>query len=381
MERIPTDIRAHLREIIDESDVFVDVHKAIRRLAPAPKAREPKPHIHNQTKASRDSEEVDLIDVGQEQQNGEQGSHHASTDGAVDGPLQRKSSTTELGSSPRTTFQVRRHSSTTGPASNLSVPMRGNAPEMRGHLKHLGPSNLASRPRTTRYQTVKIKPGGPTSTEEPPTKPPTPSKPPQDDSKSRSISYGPENGEGSHLLNSAGKEAKDGVQAVQSGYGSITSPPEHMGKEISGGKGVPKEPSPIKSSPSPRRPPGTKRDSSHSTVGSLPDQDRLQESPRAHEVVARSGSITENVIHARGVRKVVLETTSSSEDAEDCKNGAGKSGIAIEDEASIENDRGRSNEGKAAEGGESAAGGKKKRRKRRKPHSKGKTGEDAPLLG
>ena len=30
------------REIIDESDVYVDVHKAIRRLAPAPRTRVPK---------------------------------------------------------------------------------------------------------------------------------------------------------------------------------------------------------------------------------------------------------------------------------------------------------------------------------------------------
>ncbi|KAI6244498.1 hypothetical protein HI914_07372 [Erysiphe necator] len=35
-------------EIIDESDVYIDVHKAIRRLAPAPKARARKRHVINQ---------------------------------------------------------------------------------------------------------------------------------------------------------------------------------------------------------------------------------------------------------------------------------------------------------------------------------------------
>ena len=33
------------REIIDESDVYVDVHKAIRRMAPAPRNRVPKGKI------------------------------------------------------------------------------------------------------------------------------------------------------------------------------------------------------------------------------------------------------------------------------------------------------------------------------------------------
>merc|ERR1711939_605664 len=38
-----------------------------------------------------------------------------------------------------------------------TIAVRGNMNDMREHLKHLGPSNLASRPKSTRYNTVKIK--------------------------------------------------------------------------------------------------------------------------------------------------------------------------------------------------------------------------------
>ncbi|KFY63141.1 hypothetical protein V497_02107, partial [Pseudogymnoascus sp. VKM F-4516 (FW-969)] len=58
--------------------------------------------------------------------------------------------------SPKATFMIRRSSAA---ADGGSVTVRGNATDMREHLKHLGPSNVASRPKTTRYNTVKIKPG------------------------------------------------------------------------------------------------------------------------------------------------------------------------------------------------------------------------------
>lgn len=54
-----------------------------------------------------------------------------------------------------TTKLVRRRSS--GGANTLSLQRMD--PELKNHLKHLGPSNAASRPRLTKINTVKIKPG------------------------------------------------------------------------------------------------------------------------------------------------------------------------------------------------------------------------------
>ena len=43
------------REIIDESDVYVDVHKAIRRMAPAPRTRVPKGKVVPDSEHSNDT--------------------------------------------------------------------------------------------------------------------------------------------------------------------------------------------------------------------------------------------------------------------------------------------------------------------------------------
>lgn len=72
-------------------------------------------------------------------------------------------------------------------------------------------------------------------------------------------------------------------------------------------------------SPSPARPTARQRlseeaDEEGDEVGSLHSGSRSP--PRRKKGVARSGSITENVIESDGVRKVVLETNSSSEDAD-----------------------------------------------------------------
>lgn len=343
-----------------------------------------------------------LIDIGQDEASSSRPSRHASVDGAGDWPGHKKSSTAELSSSPRTTFQMRKHSGNTcsGPNSAKSGAMRGNAPEMRDHLKHLGPSNLASRPRQTRYNTVKIKPGGRASMDEGalPAKndqnPKTTEESSQADTK-RTISYGPEGGEGAGLLQSAGREAKDGAQAVHSGYGSLTSPPEALGKHLEGGKGVPRKAT-TDDGPRPKSPPPS-RTWSQSTVESLPDTNRDASASRhpPHRGVARSGSITENVVHAGGVRKVVLETTSSSDDAEDGVGSASRhrklSQSQQDDgnpsESAIVDDAKRDGGSNSALATRSAADTgndkKKKRRKKKKAPGKGngsEAGEDTPLL-
>lgn len=67
---------------------------------------------------------------------------------------------TMLSSSPRTTLLMRRSSTgQDGQLVHTTVPVKANYEEMRDHLKHLGPSNPASNPKSTNISSVKIKPG------------------------------------------------------------------------------------------------------------------------------------------------------------------------------------------------------------------------------
>ncbi|RDL36976.1 CBS-domain-containing protein [Venustampulla echinocandica] len=294
-------------EIIDESDVYIDVHKAIRRITPAPKARLQRAHsVAHSDPASRAAEE-DLIDLVEGQ-----GPDLANRATSGDN---RSNSPAVFGTSPKATF-LRRSSG----GDYKSVTVRGNINDMREHLKHLGPSNLASRPKSTRYNTVKIKTGGPTG---------------RSNSRANSITHrdsivgepyhddpAPQGGEGEGLL-SAGKDAKDGVQALQQGYGSFDpprSPDSGKGTNVEQGDpvGYPLEPKPSPPSPgkyrSPERGLAIHSGESNDTLTTLQSS---HAPPGRKRHAARSGSITENIIEAGGVRKVVLETTSSSEENRD----------------------------------------------------------------
>ena len=55
------------REIIDESDVFIDVPKAIRRNMPAPQFRVPKGVIVTDPSTNMADGQEDLIDISEEQ--------------------------------------------------------------------------------------------------------------------------------------------------------------------------------------------------------------------------------------------------------------------------------------------------------------------------
>lgn len=296
-------------EIIDESDVYIDVHKAIRRMAPAPKARAHKGSIDNSDKADLfvvDNRPNDLTEA--------QGLPLAKrlTNGGG-----RSNSPATFATSPKTTF-LRRTSD--GGAGN-TIQVRGNVNDMREHLKHLGPSNLASRPKQTRYNTVKIKPGHP---------------PNRSDSRADSSAVyhdsivdepytdepAPQGGEGEGLLRSAGLDASDGVAALYQGYGSF-NPPQPPTKDSEGQLDGPPKQSVLSTtgasresnSPSYRaflRHNSNDSERSSDTLGSLHSSNN---SPtRRRHGAARSGSITENVIEAGGVRKVILETSQSSGD-------------------------------------------------------------------
>lgn len=437
-------------EIIDESDVFIDVHKAIRRMAPAPRTRVPKGYIVTDPDTSEASaQEGNLIDISEDQTlSPEELQRSKTADSTIPQfPLRPKGGLAEYSTSPKTTLLPRRRSSAAGSdagsnanANGAPIAKRGTTPEMREHFKHLGPSNRATRPRTTRYNTVKIKPGGGTSSSLNNSTTVNGTTTPRRVSGVSESASSHQGGVGAGLLSSAGKGAKDGVQALGAlgyGYGSMDhhslprprsksgalqnktmaanqdsnlTQPEEEGQQQLSQASFTQEPETIEEedgdnhnrSGSQRRPRSSQErpDSLHSsksrsrsTIRSLHERSRSPGYQRRGP--ARSGSITENIVDANGIRKVVLETTSSSSDS----SGEG----AVDGEGNKENRRGGSGSGSRKESKGSAGGGgsrgeprlrggggsagsgsgragKKKRRRRKKAGGSGK-GEEDPLLG
>ncbi|KAF2825252.1 DUF21-domain-containing protein [Ophiobolus disseminans] len=389
-------------EIIDESDVFIDVHKAIRRMAPAPRTRAPRAKVITDISRKPSEQLLDVPDAAQANGNGS----------ARQASLPDFSET-----APYSSFLVRRRSS-----GNKGAPenLRPVDAEIMAHLKHLGPSNAANRPKSTRINTVKIKPGA--APDIPQTIPenarPASSPAPAVSSPSTVVaqdSHAPEGGVGAGLLASAGREASDGVHSLAVGYGTMAAP---TGDRISwksgrsGSRNAYDEPTSPGSLPRsikyeaadggeivvdntqteeerPRsredsqsqphtlsaRPEGSggtqrSRSRSASTIASLRSRSK---SPPKKRHTARSGSISENVIDVNGIKKIVLETTSSSDSDDKVlriqADGAQDSSKAHSDDES--------NAG-------SKAGGKKQRKKRGKKKKKGNAGdssESQPLLG
>ena len=348
------------REIIDESDVFVDVHKAIRRMAPAPRTRVPKGDV---VLDSRRPSEAQVEDGETDtEQNG--------------GP--RKMSMPEQSDALRpATFMLRRRS--TG-NKGTSDSLRADDPEVMKHLKHLGPSNAANRPKSTRINTVKIKPGNTASPQpEIPTTIPEYSRPPSQGVLAQQ-SHAPEGGIGEGLLSSAAGEASDGVHSLAVGYGTMAAPGTTWNTEQTGAKNAGDDA--ISPGARPDQPTfaevvaknndrSQERRNSHSTIGSLHSGKSRSRSPPKKRHTARSGSISENIIDVNGVRKIVLETTSSSDSEDKLANnqtdGAQDSRQQSEDESPHPSNKGE---------------GKKKRKKRGKKKNKGGNGsESQPLLG
>ncbi len=263
-------------------------------MAPAPKARVPKGQIVTDPDAPAIPEDH-LIELEDEDApDGNQRDRLGSVGSKGQGPI-------IASASPKTTFMMRRSSGGQDSNNNAPITIRGNANDMREHLKHLGPSNLASRPKTTRYNTVKIKPG------HVPDRQSSIAEEPYRDNPA------PEGGEGEGLLKSAGKEASDGVQAIQRGYGatddrSSRSPEPHQKTSQANFDGASgRRGSPLQSLSNKQY-----ESDESDMMGSLPSRNSSP-APRKRNP-ARSGSITENIVDAGGVRKVVLETNSSSDD-------------------------------------------------------------------
>ena len=291
------------------------------------------------------------------------------------------------------------------PTHDRRGPRAADASERLEQLRRLGPSNLASPPKTTRFNTVKIKPGAAAASAEhlpdiPQGRPiasPTPPPPPQSSrAKSRSVATPPPaaaGGVGEGLLADAGLDAKDGVQALHAGYGTMERaspsrsrgsgahddddddaerpPTSNRGTQIDGPPGASAAPSTDGGGGRPgsrgSAPSGRSATTSTSTLGALRSATPTAARP------ARSGSITENIVERGGVTKVVLETTSSSGSAEEQEgeNGASQSGKR-------DGGEGGSGAREGGDGGEARDKKKKRRKKRRKGEG---SGEWQPLMG
>jgi len=373
-------------EIIDESDVFVDVHKAIRRAAPAPAQR---------YKHSTDDPQSEVSESEREGKDGEDAPLLSKVDS-------RKSTQANGSSMPGTTFLMRRKSSTASDATRDTTKpmmMRSGTTDFRQHLKHLGPSNAASKPRATKYTSVKIKPAVGTIPEGQATTTGT-----DGAGQGRSLSEGPPDTENTSLLNpsaQAGPAASGGAAALQARYGGTdTASPLRTVRSPSADRMSAREASrlaqehttspPAAGEPS-EEPPRTQEDRTDSsslrvpdkmvvgangetdTVGELQTPIRDRSKPRR---TARSGSITETTVNAGGMKKVVLETTSSSSSVDET-NGNGESPSrskgslldVAEDAAEEERD------GEAGGGGSGEGAKVAKKRKKRGKKKKGGNGE------
>ncbi|KAJ5724447.1 hypothetical protein N7493_006175 [Penicillium malachiteum] len=290
-------------EIIDESDVFIDVHKAIRRMAPAPKSRVPKGKIVEEPPMAPSITEGELLD----------GEDNISTPALYPSDLVRRRSSVEA---PPPRFQLRRPADSDANAPDMWITQRGATDEIREHLKHLGPSNLASRPRQTRYHAVKIKRSGNSPSRS--TQTDMESAQSTSDSQRQPTSIGFQGGIGAGLVN-PGSDAKDGAHALKIGYGSITTN-DTVSKSTSSQqyKELPQVsiPEAVNEEHEDQQPhPASSRKTS-SRTDSLESTESRSDFIYHHRGPTRSGSITEQIIDVNGIRKVVLHTngTSSSED-------------------------------------------------------------------
>lgn len=356
-----------LREIIDESDVFVDVHKAIRRLAPAPKSRVPRGRFIEHS-AHRNEDGVPELD-------GEQAEH-------VEAPPPR--------------FQIRLPNSSKNPDSgDQLVTHVGTTDKIREHLKHLGPSNLASRPRQTRYQNVKIKRGrgspSRSSTDIESThsasdarshvNSSTPLLQPADGDDAGTTTKQPTKSYSFPTLS----EYADGSRAPASSttpllpqaesngtteYGSMLTKDAATDNHGIANRAVPDIPEAVKEEEESQSRQGQVASPHSSVHGSVntkgaAEQKRDESSPGRTATPTRSGAITEQVLDVNGVRKVVLHATSSS--SSDNEAGASKQ-RADEGHEREEQQTRDSNKNTGNTDGQSS---RKKRRKWRKSKSGG----------
>ncbi|EER23843.1 hypothetical protein D8B26_001998 [Coccidioides posadasii str. Silveira] len=382
-------------EIIDESDVFIDVHKAIRRMAPAPKARVPKGQI-----VTDPPDNLGALQNGDSEaaSTGHRGPD-ASSSGT--GDLQasrRKGSIGDIGSPPPPIFKLRKsstHDAVEGP--DAAIIQRGATPEIREHLKHLGPSNLASRPRQTRYNNVKIKPGSSSplvSAVDSRLQSPDPQR-----RMSEVTSFSGNTGPGGGVK-SAGKSASDAVLALRR-YGSTTEVPSRRSTTRDTVPTMNRDIINVRSDllqPAPHRPSYRQGCLSPSEAPTLSAGGTTNSSPLSPPYLAhgpaRSGSITEQVVDSNGIRKVILQTSDTHPASGEEGKGHSRQPSATQTKpvpphAAVEHnsdDEDGQNEADISQSSTKQDKTKKKRRRKKRKPASSKSGDGAvderqPLLG
>lgn len=155
------------REIVDESDVYVDVHKAIRRLTPAPRAR--RIEAAAAAAAKKAAEHPVLVDLASKPVDGRTASQAASQ--AAENSLLDEAGP----DTPRTALLMKRQNSVDPNGVMINgapEPLRESLQDLKQQVR-LGPANRAANPLSTRQQVFKTKPGlGGTSGAQPSSYPP-----------------------------------------------------------------------------------------------------------------------------------------------------------------------------------------------------------------
>ncbi|KAJ4328136.1 cell agglutination protein Mam3 [Fusarium piperis] len=136
-------------EIVDESDVYVDVHKAIRRLTPAPRARRIQAGAAavaaTASKQAPDAAILVDVDENHAMPNIETASYHSNYEGGFH-------------NGAKTAIHMKRRTSDGG-IQGTPVVVKASLDEMRQQLR-LGPANRAAKPLSnTRGSVFKIKQG------------------------------------------------------------------------------------------------------------------------------------------------------------------------------------------------------------------------------
>ncbi|KAF9876319.1 duf21 and cbs domain protein [Colletotrichum karsti] len=327
-------------EIIDESDVYIDVHKAIRRLTPAPKAKPIKRALEASPRVI--PENGDLIEFDREIPHERNGSVSVMSDAP------------HLSTSPgkTTTFLMRRSSAgPDGRMTSTAVPVKATFDEAKQHLKHLGPSNRASNPKNTKSTTVKIKPvqtGAPLSHVQSP--PPAsaglrPASVAGDISQERHDEGHEDDSEQTPLIRPK-LTGKGGVHAVRRSYGGagmsdaqarLASAASHHEDDVKPSDELDLPPTVPEngSSPEASRRSGSP-EATRTDLTIIVSPGRGSNSPSVTSVIedgsatpkrrplVRSGSISENVVEtSSGVQKIIIQAASSDSDDAGSKGSSG----------------------------------------------------------
>ncbi|KAI5303874.1 hypothetical protein KEM56_007102 [Ascosphaera pollenicola] len=360
-------------EIIDESDVFVDVHKAIRRLTPAPKLLLPKglfvPSLASRAMLDHTDGEARL------------------TSTPNSGPLQSAYTRRWHGHhhSPAHPWPPKALMSRS--AENLGEESKFSENDIREHLKRLGPSNPSTKPLQTRISNVKIKPGAtdgksdgmsPIDITQPASAP--------------SIA----NSQSSVDLKTSLLDHSTDRETIRPSYGAFDEVPISRRSSLSDSvkitsRSFDNDPHARAGSASSQSLKAHTRvlsrhsSGSHGNASSPTESSSLMHSHRA----TSSGAITEQIINVNGIRKVVLQI-GSSEDYEPMDHSSSHS----HDDRRSENRTSSGNEGSvnfnerrtdgsspfapsASGDGDVPSDGQRRRRRRRRKHGASRISRDS----